>query len=109
MVVTKSRAWCKKEIWPFLDNYIGKDNLVKMIELDKPLFRPLLSNPNIPESWKEKIVQAPANAHYMKLLTEDDVYALLPDWVQPIVMSQPNGKEWFHRECETLKLLFGGL
>lgn len=109
IAISTSRRWCQNEIWPFLNNNVGEEVVCKLIDADKPLFSVVLSQPNIPQSWKDKMAQAPQYAHYLALVTQEDVFQLLPDWFKPLVLSRPNGIEWFQRECESIKYLFGGI
>ena len=114
IAISRSKRWCRDGdengdgIWPTL-NKIGPDMVAKLIDANKPLFGVVLTNPNIPQNWKDKIAQAPQYAHYLTLITQEDVFQLLPGWFKPLVLERPNGIPWFQRECESLKLLFGGI
>ena len=105
-----SRRWCESDegIWPFL-NQIGPEKIKYLIDNDKPFFKVVFSNPNIPDIWRSKIYQAPNYAHYIELMNYGDVLSLLPPWFGELVTAHPKGQQWFEREAQTLKLVFQGV
>lgn len=88
---------------------MGEQRVKWFIDNDKPFFSRLLQDPNLPEEWRQGLKKVPQYAWAADMLTYEDVMGFLPEWFGGLVVSNPNGEQWFTREVETLKgVLFGG-
>ena len=94
----------KEEIWPIF-NQLGEGRMRALMDKGEPFLEtiPLDQLPPKLQGW---LAQAPQFRNWITDLDETVILALLPPWLQELVMRNEESKKWFLREAEWIRARF---
>lgn len=84
-------------------NEIGDENIIFLIQKDKDLVS--LLKPDVLAAFKAKAAQ---NGWISKVISREDVLAMIDERLKNMIYQESNGVEWLSRQLDFLESLFGG-